>query len=212
MGKKADKKLKWSLVLQSFAPLFVLLFIRHVGHFGLIRRFASSLLKGDFSAFQKAFRSPAFGDVAISTVSFIWVVLAVLFACVFRTIQYSGFEETGEKITIVTEKKDSGVLFLATFVLPLLVDDVSTLRALVFFCIMLAMTIYLFMKSDLFYQSPVLTALNYNVFDFQFQNPRNDVRENTTYIGCCKGALPNENEPIKRRYIADNVFLIYNVQ
>ena len=66
------------------------------------------------------------------------------------------------------------------------------------------------MRSDLFYQNPVLVALKYKTYEFQFVNPYKDVRGDKTYIGLSKGDIPSDKEIIKRKYIADDVFLIYN--
>lgn len=205
-----DRKLKKCLVLQSFCPLFILVFIQHVGHFDLIIRFVSSIFLGDFNALGKAIRNPALGDVVISTVCIIWIIVTVVVAIGFNDLQTSNFDSHGEMIVLGSEKKDSGVTFLVTFVLPLLVNDVSTPQRFIFFVVLLTMVIFLFMRSDLFYQNPVLVALRYKVFEFRFISPYTDVEENKTYIGMTKGALPAAKDKIKRRYIADNVFLVYN--
>ena len=58
--------------------------------------------------------------------------------------------------------------------------------------------------------APVLVALRYKTYEFQFVTPYQDVQENKTYIGLSKGGLPFDGAAIKRKYIADGVFLIYN--
>ena len=47
----------------------------------------------------------------------------------FKSMQMSGFVDAGEEIVIEEEITDSGITFFMTFVLPLLLDDVETLRA-----------------------------------------------------------------------------------
>ena len=205
-----DKKLKCFLVLQSFCPLFLLIFIQHVGHFYLVFRFFKGVFRGDWSVFGKMVKSAAIGDIVISVFCIIWFVITVIIALGFRNYQNSNFAHNGETIVIISEKKDSGVMFLMTFILPLLVDDVSTPREFIFFFVLLAMVIYLFMRSDLFYQNPVLVALNYKTYEFQFVTPYQDIQENKTYIGMTKGSLPCDRAAIKRKYIADDVFLVYN--
>ena len=76
--------------------------------------------------------------------------------------------------------------------------------------VLLGMVILLLMRSDLFYQNPVLVALKYKTFEFQFEMPYKDVQKKKSYIGLSKGEIPLENTIIKRKYIADNVFLVYN--
>ena len=205
-----DKKLKSFLVLQSFCPLFLLVLFKHIGHFGLIIRFFAGLFHGDFSVLGKMAKSAAFGDVVLSFFSIIWLISTVIVAIGFRNFQYSSFASHGETIIIGSEKKDSGTTFLLTFILPLLLDDVSTLRGFIVFCALVTMVIYLLIQSDLFYQNPVLVALHYKTYEFQFRAPYEDVEKDKVYIGVTKGSLPYDGAVIKRKYIADDVFLVYN--
>lgn len=205
-----DKKLKRFLVLQSFCPLFLLIFIQHVGHGDLVMRFLGSLIHGDWSVIGWAWKSSFLGDVVITTLCIAWFLITAIVVIGFKDLQNSGYDHHGEMIIIGSEKKDSGVTFLVTFVLPLLVDDVSTLRGFIFFIVLLTMVIFLLMRSDLFYQNPVLVALKYRTYEFQFVTPYQDVKENKTYIGLSKGGLPFDGVTIKRKYIADDVFLVYN--
>lgn len=46
---KEDKKLKRFLVLQSLCPLFLLVFIKHVGRSNLIIRFMTPIFHGDWT-------------------------------------------------------------------------------------------------------------------------------------------------------------------
>ena len=205
-----NKKLKRYLVLQSFAPLFGLILIKHIGHFDLIKKFFIRLPEQGLDTFSTAFQSAALGDVIISMVSIVWIVAAVIVGIAFRGFEKIKFEHHGEAIQIGSEREDTGVTFLVTFLLPLFVDDVSTLRGFIFFSVMLGMVIFLLMRSNLFYQNPVLVALGYKTFEFQFLTPYKDVKENKTYIGISYGFIPVEEAAIKRKYIADGVFIIYN--
>ena len=207
---KEDKKLKRFLVLQSFCPLFLLIFIQHVGHGDLVVHFFRGFLHGDWAVIGQVWKSSFLGDVIITALCIAWFLITAIVAIGFRNLQNSGYDHYGEKIEIGTEKKDSGVTFLVTFVLPLLVDDVSTLRGFIFFIVLLTMVIFLVMQSDLFYQNPVLVALKYKTYEFQFVTPYQDVQENKTYIGLSKGGFPFDGMAIKRKYIADDVFLVYN--
>ena len=207
---KEDKKLKRFLVLQSFCPLFLLIFIQHVGHGELVLRFLGSLIHGDWSVIGRACKSNFLGDIVITTFCMLWFLITAIVALGFRNLQNSGYDHHGETIIIGSEKKDSGVTFLVTFVLPLLVDDVSTPRGFIFFIALLTMVIFLLMRSDLFYQNPVLVALRYKTYEFQFVTPYKDVQDNKTYIGLSKGGLPFDGAAVKRKYIADDVFLVYN--
>lgn len=106
---------------------------------------------------------------------------------------------------------DSGATFLVTYVLPLLTDDVSSIRGLIVFLVLLLMVIALLINSNTFYQNPVLSAMKYRTFTFKFVNPASDINHsNRVYIGITHGVPIVEDAVIKRKYISDGVFLIYN--
>lgn len=106
---------------------------------------------------------------------------------------------------------DCGATFLVTYVLPLLTDDVSSFRGLIVFLIMIIMVIMLLSKSNTFYQNPVLAAMGYRTFSFEFSDPNRDIKyPGKIYIGITYGKQIKEEEVIKRKYISDDVFLIYN--
>ncbi len=207
-----DKELKGYLILQSFFPLFFLLFIRHfsLSSFRLLGRFISNLFQGGTVIIDRGFNGFCLGDSIISIICMLWFIISLIVALGFRDLQKGNYDSSGETITVVQERKDSGATFLVTFILPLLIDDVSTLRNMFFFSVLLVMVIVLLMRSDLFYQNPVLMFLKYKTFEFRFNNPDNDVGDDKVYIGITKGSIPSEEKAIKRKYIADDVFLIYN--
>lgn len=205
-----DNKLKRLLILQSFCPLFLLVFIQHVGHFSFVYRFFVGVYHRDFSVLVDAINGSAIGDVIITFFCIIWFIITAVVAFGFRSIQEFSFDHYGETIVVKSEKKDSGVSFLVSFILPLLVEDVSTFRGFIFFIALLTMVIFLLVRSDLFYQNPVLVALKYKTYEFQFVTSYTDVKKDRTYIGLSKGEIPSEKAAIKRKYIADNVFIVYN--
>ena len=85
-----------------------------------------------------------------------------------------------------------GASYFVTFTLPLLIDDVNTIRGFAVFVLLLSMLILLIARSDLFYQNPVLATLKYKVFRFKFVNPYNDIElKDKTYIGIYKDISKN---------------------
>lgn len=205
-----DSKLKKLLVLQSFCPLFILIFIKHVGHFDLVYEFLYGIINGNFKVFELAIKNPYLGEVIINIFSILWFVVTLIVAKGFKELQNGNYNSYGEKITIKSEKKDAGISFLVTYIMPLLVDDVTTVNGFIFFSSLLFIEIYLLVKSGLFYQSPVLAVLKYKTYEFSFINSNEDVQKDRIYIGISKTNIPLEKETIKRKYISDGVFLICN--
>lgn len=197
--------LKRSLILQSFAPLFLLLTIKHLDIdlcWNLLCNFISILFSNGTVAFSIALKHTSFGEFVISVMGICWLFLTVIVACGFNGMQKAGFKAAGEKIEIEDEQGDNSATFLVTYVLPLLTDDIESFRGLVVFLTMLIMVIMLLISSNTFYQNPVLAAMKY---------PENDItHQDRVYVGITHGALIEEETVIKRKYISDGVFVIYN--
>lgn len=212
---KENLSLKKSLILQSFAPLFILLFIKHF-HFsmpGLIINFIRCLKKLGFQAVEVAITHPRFWDLVLTLISAGWLLATICIMLGFSSIQKAGFISKGESITLVEEKSDVGITFLVSFVLPLLVDDVTCLRNFLFFTTLMCMVINLLVRSNLYYQNPILSLFGYKVCTFQITNPGSDIREfaiQRSFIGITRGKRVSDKATIKRKYIADDVFMIYN--
>lgn len=206
--------LKRCLVLQSFAPLFLLLLIKHLDirlYWKLVRSFFGLLADTGIRAFGTAVNHIFFGSFVISVISTIWLIITVVIALGFQGMQKAGFKSAGEQITIEDLPGDNGAAFLVTYVLPLLTDEVENVRGLIVFLTMLIMMVFLLTRSNTFYQNPVLSAMKYRTFSFKFRNPANDiVYPERTYIGITYKTSIEENAVIKRKYISDGVFVVYN--
>lgn len=206
--------LKRCLVLQSFAPLFLLLFIKHFDislYLKLVHRFFELLFNTGIRAFRVAVNHVSFGSFVISIISTIWLIVTIAIALGFNGMQKAGFKSAGEQIIIEDSPNDSGATFLVTYVLPLLTDEVESVRGLIVFLTMLIMVILLLTRSNTFYQNPVLSAMKYRTFSFKFLNPSNDITyPERTYIGITYKTSIAEESVIKRKYISDGVFVVYN--
>ncbi len=206
--------LKRCLVLQSFAPLFLLLFIKHLDislYLKLVRSFFELLTNTGIRAFSIAVNHVSFGNFVISIISTIWLIITIAIELGFNGMQKAGFKSAGEQIIIEDSPNDSGATFLVTYVLPLLTDDVESVRGLIVFLSMLIMVVLLLTRSNTFYQNPVLSAMKYRTFSFKFLNPSNDIAyPERTYIGITYKTPIAEETVIKRKYISDGVFVVYN--
>lgn len=211
---KENPALKKSLVLQSFSPLFILLLIKHVylRMPTLIGEFCSMLRTDGLKAVKVAVAHPLFWDMVIVAISLVWLAITVLVVFGFRGIQHSGFVSKGENIVVCDDKKDVGISFFVSFVLPVLVDEVTGVREFLFFATMLALVLCLLIRSNLFYQNPILTLLGYRICTFKVIDPAEDLQPyaGKEFIGITHGKPIAHEAPIKRKYIADDVFLIYN--
>lgn len=115
--------LKRCLVLQSFAPLFLLLFIKHIDlslYCKLIYSFFELLINNGIKSFSVAINHTSFGSFIITIIGSIWLLFTVAIALGFNGIQKAGFKSAGEQIIIEDSHNDSGATFLMTYVLGVL--------------------------------------------------------------------------------------------
>lgn len=218
MGKQ-NFRLKMYLIMQSFAPLFLLILVQHF-RCDFVRagcRFLE-VLTSNADGLGERLRVVAavvasyqfLGDFAVSILCVFWLLGAVGVWVGFKDYQTVNFESYGERIKMAEDVSEGGASYFVTFILPLLVDDVSTLSGFAVFVLLLTMLILLIAQSNLFYQNPVLAMLKYKVFRFTFLNPHSDIKIiDKTYIGITKGIAVGSGAIIKRKYIAGDVFLIF---
>jgi len=201
-------------MFQSFAPLFLLLTIKHLNiplFLSLIRKFPIAWKQHGITLLWKAINHPAFGGLLVSALGIAWLALTAVIVFGFKGMHTSGFKSAGEFIIVAEVQSEGTASFLMTYVLPLLTNDLSTLRALVVFLLMLSMIIALLINSNAFYLNPILPVLKYKVFTFKFQNPDTDIKDTEReYVGITRGRGITDEATIMRKHISDGVFLIYN--
>ena len=206
--------LKRSLVLQSFAPLFALLAIKYFNptkFWHLTVSFVKLFSDKGMVAVTTAVANKNFGSFLIFVMSLIWLLATFIVAIEFKEMQKSGFRSAGEKISIVSSPDTGNGIFLVNYILPLMINDVSSVRKLLFFLLLLSTVIVVLIDLDTFYQNPVLSAMKYRTFTFKFVNPTSDIKHsNRVYVGITHGVPIAEDAVIKRKYISDGVFLVYN--
>lgn len=201
-------------MIQSFAPLFLLLTIKHLDvplFWGLIRKIPNAWKQHGAMLLWKVINHPAFGGLLVSALGIVWLTLTAVIALGFKGMHTSGFKSAGESVIIAEVQSEGTASFLMTYVLPLLTDDLSSLRALAVFLLMLYMIIALLINSNTFYLNPILASLKYKVFTFKFLNPDTDIKDaEREYVGITRGEGITEEATIMRKHISDGVFLIYN--
>ena len=209
--EKENLKLKGSLIIQSFGPLFLLLFIKYYDSELLIltRKFVYRLIKGNIGVVLTSIKHEQFLTWLIVLGCILGCLASIISVWQFKDYQTSGYINNGEKIQITEKITDSGVIFFMTFVIPLVLDDLGEKKDFSVFLIMFLMIIRLMWNTNLFYQNPVLTLWNYKVFKFRFVNTDNVQLKDREFIGISKGRV-DTGKIIQRCYISDDVFVIRN--
>ena len=202
-------KLKTGLLIQSLSPLFLLILIKYF-HYGLVYQIYNKIL----SVLGCAVVSPI--DIPINKTEIILVfasALMVLFA-VWVYIGYNaeasyGFIDKGEKISLKENISDVSASFFATYLIPLLMDDLNTPKGLSLFGTILAMMYLIMRNTKLCYQNPILPMVGYRIYRFTFVDTIDNSLENKEFICITKGSI-NIDNVIIRKEITDGVYMVYN--
>lgn len=210
MGEE-NLKLKRKLVIQSFLPLFIFIFIKYFDYRMIsgLCHFIRELMQGEFSAANRIWNHPYMGPCVVTFISLVCSLYGITAIWQFKNMQVSGFVDAGEIIAVEEEITDSGITFFMTFVLPLLLDDVETLRGFLIFTGILGLVLRLMWTTHLYYQNPILTLLGYRIYKFRFINPVMDGCKDKTMIAVCRTGIA-EDKIVKWKYISDDVCLMYN--
>ena len=210
-----NTRLKRGLITQSLSPVFALLIVRHFhcSYFHLVPRFFVELFKAPCLAIETAWNHELLGELIIVLLGLVWLICSISYISAFKGTQDHGFNSYGEKIKSIEEKRDAAASFLMTFILPLMIDELTTPQYWISYLIVILVVYAVLYQSNLYYQSPVLALLKYHVYEFEVLNPENDpegFRHDKTYIGITRGRKIADDAVIKWKHIADDVYLIYN--
>ena len=209
---KDNLHLKRGLITQSLSPVFALLIIRHfhLDYLRLTGHFFRCLRSSPVETLGKTIVHPRFGELLIVVGGIVWIISSLVSIPAFNATQDAGFESRGEMVIAVEEQRDAAASFLMTFILPLLIDELSTPQYWISYMLVIVVVYAVLYQSNLYYQSPVLAFLGYKVFKFKVLNPASGFEEDREYIGITKNNMITEDAAIIWKHIADDVFLVYN--
>ena len=208
---KENLILKRRLILQSFLPLYIMLFIKYFdfGIFSLTRYFIYGMLKSDWELFQNEFRIDSIWCFLLCLYLFLCIVRGVFAVATFVNMQKSGLYDTGEKIKTAESMEESSLGFFITFIIPLLFNDIASFRGILIFAMIMICLFLLMWKTNLYYQNPVLVILGYHIYKVTYKNPITKTNENKEVICIVRGNLDCDHV-FTRKYISDNVYYVVN--
>ncbi len=210
-----NKSMKQKLIIQSFAPLFLILAVKNATWdiFPPLMGLARSLNEEKLGIIPHILNHPMFLIWVLEIICMVWILYALLSIRSFKNLETANFSSQGEKLQDMSQIPDSGVTFFMTYVLPMVLDDIGTWKGFIVFVLLMLMLYALMWKTNLYYQNPVLTILGYNIVSFKFDHTELSGFEDKECIGITRDSINKDiknEDVIKRQYIADNVFLIYN--
>lgn len=202
--------MKKLLIMQSFAPLFLILFVKYfdIELIPLCGTFCKYFMQSPKDSFAKTVGHPLFITLLLEFLCLLWILYSLYGIKEFKDSQRANFISQGETLVDIERIPNSGVTFFMTYVLPMAMDDLDTLKGIIVFGILMIILLTLMWKTNLYYQNPVLIVLGYEVFSFKFETTQLVEYKGKNCIGITRGSVRTEHI-IKRQIIADNVFLIY---
>lgn len=210
---RENRFLKRLLIMQSFTPLFLLLIIKYwdVASLRMLFKFLGYILeKNVVLAFAKVRERLEFIPHTILLICCIALLLIeIVIYLYFRRSQTAGFADRAEKISVENDTTEASASFFVSYVTPMLMDDITEIKGFLCFLIIMLMLIMLMRNTNLYYQNPILSVIGYKTFEFRFTETSEDSLKDKNYIAITRGKF-DETRIIKRKYISDNVFLIYN--
>lgn len=206
-----NKTIKRKLIIQSFMPLFVILGIKNFD-MDILKTYASfidCLLNKDWRILSRIPFHPLFLTCAFECMCVIWIIVALFSILEFNKMQTANFVSQNESITECENISDSSVAFFMTYVLPMIMDDIGTVKGFLIFMLLMTMLWVLMWKTNLYYQNPILTILGYEIISFKFEHTQLLSFQEKCCVGITRKTNIDDGMHVKRQYIADNVFIIY---
>lgn len=134
----------------------------------------------------------------------LWILLAIAYYVSFAAFKWSDVL-SGYEIADVEEREGAGLNFFLTLIVPLVIDDVGTIRGFLSFIVIMAIICFLLYQTNLFYANPVLAILGYRIYEFSFK--ANQSFGYQKCIGLCKGRI-QEGQAIEYKVITEKVLYI----
>lgn len=210
MKRFKEVRNRFALTIQSFFPLFIWFIIKYsVNPLKFVNKIYKDILiyKGDIAAYLKlSIRQYCLSGV-ITIISILLCGYAIRELLIFKGTESGGWDSKGEMLKIIEQKNDVGVTFLVTYVFPLFIDEVNTIRNFIILISMIMFLILLLLRTNLYYQNPILILLGYKIYVVQIKNPENKELKEKNIIAISREKLV-EDRVIKKKQISGNVFLM----
>lgn len=190
--------MKFKLMVQSLAPLALLTIISNFS-------FQTQDKAGHtFTSFE--FVENNLILLCVMLLCALWLILALIYYFDFGVFRWAGKnKERGYEIKDVKEDKEASLNFFLTLIIPLLLDNISTIQGAITFIFILLIICVLLYRTNLFFANPILALLGYHLYEFSFKE--NKEFGDKKCLGLCKGKVSSE-QSIEYKIISNNVLYI----
>lgn len=208
--KKENRTLKVELIIMSYLPLFFILFCKYfdIKKNCLFIQAVRKLFVSTENITINTAESSFLWTIVLETVCCLWMIASGVFIIAFDRISHMKYTSQGEILACVSDISDSSPSFFMTYVAPMVMDDLDSPNGLLAFAAFMVIIIMLMWKTNLYYQNPIITILGFKIYSFKFEETKSEFKD-VECIAISKEKLCT-GKPIKRQWIADNVFIIKN--
>lgn len=176
--------MKFKLTIQSLFPLYVILLVFNINRWN------------SFDKEYQTFWDTNWYIVVAKVFLLILILISIIFYFALICFKKYG-NETHTKIEKCRNINDQSLLFFVTFILPICFSDFTDYHQILCCLITLVMMIILLLKTNLYYQNPILTLIGYNIFEIY--------TESRTLLVITRDKL-KPGGYISKKKISDNVY------
>jgi hypothetical protein len=200
-SSKLQRLRRIELSILSFAPLFCLMMVKK-WNCALFNDLCSWICYKQHSV--PVMDEGRIVTLIIFAISIIWLIISIIVLIQFFDFSRASGADRDDHIRIVADTTDAGFVFFLSYVVPLMAH-IDSYHGLILFGLLFLMVIVLMIKTNLYYQNPVLTILGYRSCEYQYVGDQfGDI-----YIGIYHGKLETSKAVIYKT-ISGSVRLIRN--
>lgn len=140
----------------------------------------------------------------IPVVSIVMLIVSSFFVTTFNYSISRGMQSYF-KIKRIQNKNYEHLTFLTTYILPLIAFNLSEIRFVIMFLLLIFVIGFIYVKTDLFYANPTLALLGYQLYEADVE-----MRDNKTYENLILISKANINKESNLEYlkIDDRIYFV----
>ena len=127
----------------------------------------------------------------IPIISILMLIASSFFVSTFNYTISRG-AESYFKIQRIQNKNYEHLTFLTTYILPLIAFNLSEIRFVIMFLLLIFVIGFIYVKTDMFYANPTLALLGYQLYEADVEMRNNIIYENLILIS--KGNISKESK------------------
>lgn len=140
----------------------------------------------------------------IPIVSIVMLIISSFFVTTFDYTISRG-KQSYFKIKRIQNKNYEHLTFLTTYILPLIAFDLSEIRFLIMFLLLVFVIGFIYVKTDLFYANPTLALLGYQLYEADIELRDGKLYENLILIS--KGDISKDSN-LEYLRIDDRIYFV----